>query len=222
LAETLGALDDLIRQGKIRYAGTSAFSGAQLVESQWIAERRGFNPTVTEQSPYSLLVRGVEADVLPTAERYGIGVVSYGPLAAGWLSGRYRLDAGQPESHRATLIAGRFDVSDERNAAKLAAADALAELAEGVGLSLIELAVAFVLQHPAISATIVGPRTHEHLETYLRAGTVRLDAAVLDQIDEIVTPGTNFRPRDSGYLPPSVTDSSRRRRPIVSTIGAVV
>jgi aryl-alcohol dehydrogenase-like predicted oxidoreductase len=211
LAETLGALDDLVRQGKIRYVGTSAFSGADLVEAQWIAARRAFTPPHTEQSPYSLLVRAIEAEVLPTAARYGVGVVSYGPLAAGWLSGRYRIGEPQPDSQRAGLIAGRFDVDAPANAAKLAAADALAQLAESMGLSLIDLAIAFVLAHPAISATIIGPRTHEHLDSYLRAGAVRLEDDVLDRIDEIVTPGTNFRPRDAGYLPPSVTDPAQRR-----------
>ncbi len=211
LLETLRALDDLVRQGKILYYGTSVFPAHQLVEAQWLAREHGLVAPHTEQLPYSALVRGVEREVLPVAQRYGLGVVSYGPLAAGWLSGRYRVGGPQPESARADLIPGRFDVTAERNQRKLAAADALAQLAEENGLTLVELALAFALNHPAISSAIIGPRTHEHLEAYLKAATVTLPAHVLDRIDEIVEPGTQFLERDTGRDTPSLQPAALRR-----------
>src|SRR6266496_3905821 len=146
LLETLQTLDGLVRAGKIRYYGTS------VVEAHWLAEKHGLIAPHTEQVPYSLLVRGVEREVFPVVQKYGVGVISYGPLAAGWLSGRYRVGGEQPESARADLIPGRFDISLEQNQRKLAAADALAQLAEGNGLTLVELAVAFALNHPSVSS----------------------------------------------------------------------
>ncbi|MEU4893419.1 aldo/keto reductase [Streptomyces sp. NPDC044780] len=210
--ETLGALDDLVRQGKIRYFGTSVHSPARIVEGQWIAERRGLLRPVSEQVPYSLLVRSNEREVLPLARKYGLGVLAYGPLAAGWLSGTYRAGARQPASYREDWIPGRYDIAAPHNAGKLAAADALARLAEEAGLPLIHLSVAFALNHPAVSSVIIGPRTHEHLDTYLGALEVRLTADVLDRIDEIVPPGNVFHLRDTGAVPPSVADPVRRRR----------
>ena len=138
-------------------------------------------------------------------------MVSYGPLAAGWLSGRYRVGGEQPQSARADLIPGRFDIGLERNQRKLAAADALARLAEDNGLTLVELAVAFALNHPAISSVIIGPRTAEHLEAYLKAATVELSADVLDRIDSIVDPGTQFLERDTGRDTPSLQPAALRR-----------
>ncbi|MFC4069511.1 aldo/keto reductase [Actinoplanes subglobosus] len=211
LLETLLTLNDLIRQGKIRYYGTSVFPAHQLVEAHWLAEKHHLIAPHTEQLPYSLLVRGVEREVLPVVRKYGVGVISYGPLAAGWLSGKYRIGAGQPESARADLIPGRFDVTAERNQRKLAAADALARLAEENGLTLVELAVGFALNHPAISSVIIGPRTAAHLEAYLKAATVHLDSTVLDRIDEIVDPGTQFLERDTGRDTPSLQPAQLRR-----------
>lgn len=211
LLETLRTLDDLVRQGKILYYGTSVFPAHQLVEAQWLAERHGLVAPHTEQLPYSLLVRGVEREVLPVAQRYGLGVLSYGPLAAGWLSGRYRVGGEQPASARADLIPGRFDVALDRNRRKLEAADALAHLAEENGLTLVELALAFTLNHPAITSAIIGPRTHEHLEAYLKAATVSLPAHVLDRVDEIVDPGTQFLERDTGRDTPSLQPAALRR-----------
>ena len=212
LLETLQTLDGLIRQGKIRYYGTSVFPAHLQVEAHWLAERHGLIAPHTEQLPYSLLVRGAEREVLPVALRHGVGVLSYGPLAAGWLSGNYRIGAAQPESARAELIPGRFDVTAESNQRKLAAADALATLAEDNGLSLIELSVAFALNHPAISSVIIGPRTHEHLEAYLKAATVTLPDSVLDTIDTIVEPGTQFHDRDTGRDTPALQPDALRRR----------
>ncbi|HEY1134025.1 MAG TPA: aldo/keto reductase [Nocardioides sp.] len=211
LLETLQALNDLVRAGKIRYYGTSTFPAHQQVEAHWLAEKHGLIAPHTEQLPYSLLVRGAEREVFPVVEKYGVGVISYGPLAAGWLSGKYRVGGEQPESARADLIPGRFDVTAERNGRKLVAADALATLAEDNGLTLVELAIAFALNHPAISSVIIGPRTQDHLEAYLKAVTVTLSDEVLDRIDEIVDPGTQFLERDTGQHTPSLQPAALRR-----------
>ncbi|MCQ8829958.1 aldo/keto reductase [Streptomyces malaysiensis] len=211
LLETIQTLNDLIRQGKIRYYGTSVFPAHQKVEAHWLAEKHGLIAPHTEQAPYSLLVRGVEREVFPTVQKYGEGVLSYGPLAAGWLSGKYRIGGEQPQSARAELIPGRFDLSLERNQRKLAAADALANLAEDNGLTLPELAVAFALNHPVVSSVITGPRTHAHLETYLKSARVELSSETLDAIDEIVDPGTQFLERDTGRDTPSLKPAALRR-----------
>jgi aryl-alcohol dehydrogenase-like predicted oxidoreductase len=213
LDETLGALTDLVRAGKIRYLGSSTFPAHLIVEAQWVAERRGRERFVCEQPPYSMLVRGIEADVLPVCERYRMAVIPWSPLAGGWLSGRYRKGAEPPASTRAGRIPRRYDLSLPENQRKLDAADRLAQLAEKAGLTLIELAIAFVLRHPAVTAPIIGPRTMEQLESQLRALEVQLDDELLDRIDEIVPPGTNFNPADSGWTPPALADSARRRRP---------
>jgi aryl-alcohol dehydrogenase-like predicted oxidoreductase len=210
--ETLGALTDLVRAGKIRYFGCSTFPAESIVESHWVAERRGRERFVTEQPPYSVLVRGIERDVLPTCERYGMGVIPWSPLGGGWLSGRYRKDAELPTSTRAQRIPQRFDMSLPGNQAKLEAADALARLAEEAGMTLIELAIAFVLAHPVVTAPIIGPRTMEQLESQLTAADVELSEDVLDRIDEIVPPGTNLNPPDAGYVPPALADKRLRRR----------
>ncbi|WP_157574416.1 aldo/keto reductase [Nocardia jejuensis] len=210
--ETLGALDDLVRAGKIRYYGTSVFSPGELIESQWVADRRKLNRPATEQVPYSPLVRGIERETLPIARKYGLGVLTFGPLAAGWLSGKYRLGADQPESFRADLIPGRFDISAPANTAKLAAADALAVLAEEAGLSLIDLSLGFALSHRDVTGVIIGPRTEAHLDAYLRASSVALTSDILDRIDDIVPPGTLFSERDSGAIPLALADPTVRRR----------
>jgi aryl-alcohol dehydrogenase-like predicted oxidoreductase len=211
ILETLQTLDGLVRQGKIRYYGTSVFPAHQQVEAHWLAEKYGLVAPHSQQVPYSLLVRGVEKEVLPVARRYGEGVLTYGPLAAGWLSGKYRLGATQPDSARAGLIPGRFDVTAEANRPKLTAADALAGLAEAAGLTLVKLAVAFALNHPAVSSVITGPRTAAHLAAYLAAVEVRLDDDLLDRIDGIVAPGTQFHDRDTGVDTPSLQPGALRR-----------
>jgi aryl-alcohol dehydrogenase-like predicted oxidoreductase len=210
--ETLAALTDLIRAGKILYAGSSTFPASQIVQAQWAAERRGRERFVCEQPPYSILVRGIEEEVLPVCQRYRMGVIPWGPLASGWLSGRYRKDREIPGSHRSDRLPHRFDMSLPGNQVKLEAAEQLALLAEEAGLSLIHLALAFVISHPAVTAAIIGPRTMEHLESQLGAADVVLTPDVLDRIDEIVPPGTNLNAADRGYQPPSVTDASLRRR----------
>jgi aryl-alcohol dehydrogenase-like predicted oxidoreductase len=210
--ETLGALTDLIRAGKIRYAGSSTFLASQIVEAQWTAERRGRERFVCEQPPYSILVRGVEAEVLPVCQRYGMGVIGWSPLAGGWLSGRYRKDTDVPTSRRAERIPLRYDMSLPSNQAKLEAADRLAVLAEEAGLSLIHLALAFAINHPAVTSAIIGPRTMEQFKGQIDAGEMRLDDAVLDRIDAIAPPGTNLNEADAGWTAPALADSRLRRR----------
>jgi aryl-alcohol dehydrogenase-like predicted oxidoreductase len=217
LDETLGALTDLVRSGKVRYLGGSTFPAHIIVEAQWVAERRSRERYVCEQPPYSLLVRGIERDVLPVCEQYGMGVISWSPLAGGWLSGRYRKGQEPPTSRRAERIPRRYDMSLPENQRKLEAADELACLAEEAGITLVELAIAFVIQHPAVTAAIIGPRTMDQLEGQLRAVDVPLDAALLDRIDEIVPPGTTLNPADAGWTPPALSDPSRRRRTATSS-----
>jgi aryl-alcohol dehydrogenase-like predicted oxidoreductase len=209
--ETLGALTDLVRAGKVRTIGSSTFPASEIVEAQWTAEHRGRERFRTEQPPYSLLVRGIEADVLPTCRRYGMGVIPWSPLAGGWLSGGYRKGADAPQSTRADRLPGRYDLSTPGNQRKLEAADALARLAEEAGMTLIEMAIAFVIRHPAVTSAIIGPRTMEHLESQLGAADVTLSDDVLDRIDEIVPPGVNVNEADGGYQNPALEPAARRR-----------
>jgi aryl-alcohol dehydrogenase-like predicted oxidoreductase len=210
--ETLGALTDLVRVGKVRYIGSSTYPPSEIVAAQWTAERRGRERFVCEQPPYSLLVRGVEAEVLPVCRAHGMGVIPWSPLAGGWLSGRWRKGQEPPQSTRAGRIPERYDLSRPDNQRKLDAADALAALADEAGLPLVHMAIAFVIGHPAVTAAIIGPRTMEQLESHLGAADVRLDAALLDRIDEIVPPGTNFTLADAGWTPPALADAALRRR----------
>jgi aryl-alcohol dehydrogenase-like predicted oxidoreductase len=211
LEVTLGALTDLVRQGKIRYFGHSTWPASAIVEAQWTAERRGLDRPWTEQPTYSILTRGIERDVLPTLARYGYGVLSYSPLAGGWLSGRWRKEAGQQPSTRAGRLPERFDISTPGNQRKLDAADALAQLAEQAGVSLVQMAIAFAMRHPAISSVIIGPRTMEHLESQLPSPDLRLSDDVLDRIDSIVSPGVTLNPADDGWVPPALSPAARRR-----------
>jgi aryl-alcohol dehydrogenase-like predicted oxidoreductase len=210
--ETLGALTDLVRAGKVRYIGSSTFPASEVVEAQWVSERRGRERFVCEQPPFSLLVREIERDLLPTCQRYGMGVIPWSPLAGGWLSGKYRKGQDLPESRRAQMLPSRYDMSLPANQRKLDAADALAQVADDAGITLIEMALAFVIQHPAVTAAIVGPRTMEQLEGQLGAADVKLSPDVLDRIDEIVPPGTNVNPGDAGYVPPALSTPALRRR----------
>ncbi|HEV8165116.1 MAG TPA: aldo/keto reductase [Actinomycetota bacterium] len=211
IEETLSALSDLVHQGKVRYIGSSTFPASQIVEAQWVARDRHLQRFVTEQPPYSMLVRSVEADVLPTCARHGMGVIPYSPLAGGWLSGRWRKDTGQQPSSRAGRLPERFDLSLPANQRKLDAVEQLARLAEEAGITLIQLAIAFVLNHPAITAPIIGPRTMEQLESQLAAADVVLDHAMLDRIDEIVPPGTTINPADNSFDNPALQRAARRR-----------
>ena len=211
--ETLGALSDLVRAGKVRAIGSSTFPPSQIVEAQWTAERRGRERPVTEQPPYSILAREVERDILPTAEKYGIGVLPWSPLAGGWLSGRYRRGEDPAvSSSRLKRQPARHDPASPENKVKLEAVYALQELADEAGLSLIHLALGFVLAHPAVSSAIIGPRTLEQLESQLGVEKVVLTPDVLDRIDEIVPPGTTLNEADRGYAPPALVEAALRRR----------
>jgi aryl-alcohol dehydrogenase-like predicted oxidoreductase len=209
--ETLGALSDLVHAGKVRYIGSSTFPASQIVEAQWVASKRGRERFVCEQPPYSILARGVEYDVMPTCQRYGIGVIPWSPLGGGWLTGRWRLGGEDLTSRRSAMLPSRYDLSIPANQRKLEAADALAKLAEEAGITLIEMALAFVLRHPAVTAPIIGPRTMEHLESQLSAADVELSDDVLDRIDEIVAPGVNVNPTDVGWENPALAPEARRR-----------
>ncbi len=211
LDESLGALSDLVHAGKIRSFGSSTYPAERIVEAQWVAERRGRERFRTEQPPYSILVRGIEADVLPVAQTYGMGVIPWSPLAGGWLSGRFGVGKDNT-SARAQRVPGRYDLSLPDNQRKLEIVTELAAVADGAGLTMVELALAFVLEHPAVSAAIIGPRTMEQLESQLSAPEVRLEESVLDRIDEIVPPGVNINREDAGWSPPALADARLRRR----------
>jgi aryl-alcohol dehydrogenase-like predicted oxidoreductase len=213
IEETLAALTDLVRQGKVRTFGSSSFPAERIVESHVVAERRGLMRFRTEQPPYSMLGRGVERSLLPTAQRYGMGVLTWSPLAWGFLSGKYRKGRSiDLTSGRAALAPERFDPERPENAAKYDAVERLAEVADGLGRSLPELAVAFVVSHPAVTSVITGPRTMEHLDATLKGADLTLDDATLDRIDEIVAPGTDLYRVDDAWAPRSLTDATQRRR----------
>src|SRR5437763_2638672 len=210
--ETLGALSDLVHQGKIRAFGSSTFPAHEIVEAQWVAEKRGRERFVCEQPPYSIFVRGIEKDVLPVCQKYGMGVIPWSPLASGWLSGKYRKGEELPKSGRAARMPQRFDVNIPENARKLDLVEELMKVAADAGIPLIELALGFVTAHPAVTSAIIGPRTMEQLEGQLGGLEVQLDGAILDRIDELVPPGTNVNPGDAGYVPPAIAAAWRRRR----------
>jgi aryl-alcohol dehydrogenase-like predicted oxidoreductase len=204
--ETLSALTDLVRAGKVRTIGTSDMPASDIVEAQWVAERRGLERFRVEQPHYSLLDRTVEREVLPVAQRYGMGTVIWSPLASGMLTGRVR--RGQPtDLRRARMFAA---LSDER---RIDAVEELLELAGEVGRSLTHLALAFVVAHPGVTAALIGPRTPEQLDDLLAAAGTTLTDDVLDRIDAIVPPGTGVGRMDQEYATPPITDATLRRRP---------
>jgi aryl-alcohol dehydrogenase-like predicted oxidoreductase len=198
--ETLSALSDLVHAGKIRSFGASKVPASEIVEAQWTADRRGHERFRTEQPPYSLLTRAIEYDVLPTCLRHGMGVMTYSPLAGGWLSGRYRKGqevSGPGSAARAQRFAEAYDSTNPANAAKLDAADAFGALADEAGLTLIQMAVAFAVRHPAVTSAIIGPRTLQHLDSYLAADGIELPGDLLDRIDQIVPPGVTINVADN-------------------------
>lgn len=210
VAETLGALSDLVHQGKVRYIGSSSYSASQIVEAQWVSRDRHLERFVTEQPPYSILVRGIEEDILPTTQRYGMGTLTYSPLSGGWLSGRWRKGANaQPTA--TVRPSARFDMTSPDNQRKLDIVEQLAQLAEEYDLTLIELAIAFVINHPGVTSAIVGPRTIEQLEAYLPAADIKLPAELLDRIDELVKPGVTINPDDNSYGDHELQPKLRRR-----------
>jgi aryl-alcohol dehydrogenase-like predicted oxidoreductase len=212
LDETLGALSDLVHEGKVRVLGSSTYPAEMIVEAQWTAERRGRERFRCEQPPYSIFARGVETAVLPTCKKYGMGVIPWSPLAGGWLTGRYRRGEDAPKTGRAARTPQRFDYDLAENQRKLDLVEELLKVAAHAGVSLTHLAHAFVLEHPAVTAAIIGPRTMDQLTDVLAGADVRLTADVLDRIDELVPPGTNINKADAGWEPPSLAPHARRRR----------
>ncbi len=209
--ETLSALTDLQRGGKIRYFGSSTFPAYRIVEGQWAARERNLGRYVTEQLNYSILNRGAESDVLPVTEQYGLGVLVWSPLSSGWLSGAVR--AGQEiTTHRSTVVPQRFDLEVAANRAKLDVVEQVAKVAADAGLTMIQLALGFVTGHPGVTSAIIGPRTVEHLNSQLEAADTVLSADVLDAIDTIVAPGVDLSPEEKIDTRPSISDASLRRR----------
>ncbi|GGP64840.1 aldo/keto reductase [Saccharothrix coeruleofusca] len=209
--ETLSALTDLRRAGKIRYFGSSTFPAHRIVQAQWAAREHHLGRYTTEQPSYSALQRGVEADVLPVAQQYGLGVLVWSPLASGWLSGAVR--AGREvRTNRSTFMPQRFDTALPHNRARLDAVERLAAVAEEAGLTLIQLALGFVTAHPAVTSALIGPRTLEHLGSQLAAADTALPADVLDAIDAIVAPGVDLAAHEKNDTPPALLDPSLRRR----------
>lgn len=211
IAETLGALTELVRQGKVRYIGSTTFPAGDLIEAQWVAADRHLERFVCEQPPYSILVRNIERTALAAAQKYGMGVIVWSPLAGGWLSGKFR--AGRPveKTGRAERIPARFDESLPGNRRKYEVIEVLMDLAGKEGISLVELAVAWVLEHPAVTSAIIGPRTLDHLTGQLRAAEIKLSTETLDAIDELVPPGVTLNPADNGYEPVWLEPRYRRR-----------
>jgi aryl-alcohol dehydrogenase-like predicted oxidoreductase len=206
--ETLSALSDLVHSGKVRAIGTSSFPASDIVEAQWVAERRGLERFRTEQPAYSIVNRSIEREVLPVCQRYGMGTLVWSPLGQGLLTGRFR-KGEQPDSHRYGLMPHHFDV--ER---KLDVVEQLIPLAETAGLPMTHLAMAFAIAHPGVTSAIIGPRTTEQLDDLLAGADVTLDDEILDRIDEIAPPGTDAGPNEVTYAPPPVTTVSLRRRPV--------
>jgi len=213
--EALGALSDLVHQGKVRSIGHSTFPPDYIVEAQWTAERRGRERFVSEQPPYSIMMRGIERLVLPACERYGIGVIPWSPLAGGWLTGRYRRGHEVPADSRIGRGFGASNrpLDDPANQPRLDAVDALIPVADAAGSSRTHMAHAFVLEHPAVTSAIIGPRTHAQLDDALAGIDVHLDADTLDAIDAVVPPGTDLTTGEPWPLPGLRVDRRRRSVP---------
>jgi aryl-alcohol dehydrogenase-like predicted oxidoreductase len=207
IEETLSALSDLIHSGKVRAIGTSAMPASDIIEAQWVAERRDLERFRTDQPPYSLLSRGIEREVLPIAQRYGMGILVWGPLGQGMLTGRVR-KGQQTDLRRASIFK---HLNDER---RIDAVEQLIPIAEKAGMPLTHLALAFVIAHPGVTSAIIGPHTMEQLDDLLASAEVKLSDEILDQIDEIVPPGIDVGTLDQAYVPPALQNSSLRRRPV--------
>ncbi|MFF2549806.1 aldo/keto reductase [Nocardia sp. NPDC058058] len=209
--ETLSALTDFQRAGKIRYFGSSTFPAYRIVQAQWAAREHHLTRYVTEQPGYSILQRGIETHVLPVTEEYRMGVLVWSPLASGWLSGAIRAGS-EITTSRSQFMPDRFDTETPVNRAKLDAVEQLAKLADQAGLTLIQLALAFVTAHPAVTSAIIGPRTLDHLHSQLAAADTTLSPDLLDAIDAIVPPGTDLAPGEKHDTPPALLDPALRRR----------
>jgi aryl-alcohol dehydrogenase-like predicted oxidoreductase len=215
IEETLSALTDLMRAGKVRAIGSSTFPVSEIVEAQWVAERRGLARFRTEQPPYSILDRGIERDVLPTCARYGMGVMVWSPLSKGLLTGRYRKGQPLPDSIRVKYMPKQM--SDPRS---LEAVEQLLPLAQEAGLSLTHMAMAFLMAHPGVTSAILGPRTLEQLDDLLAGAEVRLSDELLDRIDQIAPPGMDIGLNEAAYKPPAIVQPALRRRPAAERAAA--
>jgi aryl-alcohol dehydrogenase-like predicted oxidoreductase len=209
--ETLSALTDLQRAGKIRYFGSSTFPAYRLVQAEWAARDHHLSRYVTEQPSYSILQRGIETHVLPVTEQYGLGVLAWSPLASGWLSGAIR-EGQEITTNRSAVMPQRFDTTIASNRARLDAVEQLAKVADGAGLTMIQLALGFVTAHPAVTSAIIGPRTLEHLQSQIAAADTVLSGDILDAIDAIVAPGTDLAADEKFDTPPALLDPTLRRR----------
>jgi len=207
IEETLSALTDLVRSGKIRAFGSSTMPASDLVQALWVADRRGLERFRTEQPPYSILNRGIEREVLPVAQQYGMGILAWGPLGQGMLTGRVR--RGQDNDVTRAKFFTAF--SDER---RLNVVERLIPLAEEAGLSMPHMAMAFAISHPGVTSALLGVRTMEQLDDLLAGMDVVLSDDVLDRIDEVVPPGTDIGALDQAYVPPAILRSELRRRPL--------
>ena len=208
IAETVEALSDLVRAGKIRAWGTSTFPAEEIVEAHWAAQRSGAISPHCEQPPYSIMCRGIERDVLEVCARYGMGVITWSPLSGGWLTGKYTRAEPAPAGSRGATNPDHFDGS---NQAKLDAVEQLTRIAAEAGVSLMHMALAWVLEHPSVTAAIIGPRTEAQLTELLEVGDLRLDPSTLDAIDAVVAPGVSINPADTYWTPPALAASARRR-----------
>ena len=215
IEETLGALDELVQSGKIRAVGTSTFPSEGLEEAQWAAQRAGYASPSSEQPPYSLLARHIERDVLPTCQRLGIGVVTWAPLNGGWLTGKYSAST-PPRGSRAEREPEHFDFGSPYHQRKASAVAGLKNIAQEEGLTLPHLALSFVLEHPAVTSALVGPRTVEQLGDLLGAENISLTTEALDQIDDLVKPGETINMHDAGQAPPELQPTHRPRNPPTS------
>ena len=212
IEETLAALTDLVRSGKVRAIGASGTPASDIVEAQWVAQRRGLARFHTEQPVYSLLDRGIEREVLPTTQRFGMGTLVWGPLGQGMLTGRVRRDHN--DLKRAGLVR---HLADQR---RLDVVEELVPLAAEAGLPMTHLAMAFTIAHPGVTCALLGARTEAHLDDLLAGLDVTLSDDVLDRIDEIVPPGTDVGALDQAYQPPALVEPSLRRRPLAARAAA--
>jgi len=212
IEETIRALDNLVSRGLVRYIGASNMSAWQIMRALGLSRQYNYARFETVQSYYTIAGRDLEREIIPMLNDQQLGLMVWSPLAGGWLTGGYRKNKDLPTSKRRTRMPARYDMSTPDNQRKLDAADALGQLADDAGLSLIHLALAFVIQHPAVTAPIIGPRTLEHLQSQIGAAEVKLSADVLDTIDDIVPPGVTISRSDESYQPPSLTDPFLRRR----------
>jgi aryl-alcohol dehydrogenase-like predicted oxidoreductase len=208
LEETLSALTDLQRAGKIRAFGTSSLPASEIVRAHWVSERRGLARLRTEQPVYSILNRGIEREVLPVTQEFGMGTLVWSPLGGGLLTGRYR-KGREAATHRS-----RYGFQHLRDDRRLDVVEQLIPLAEEAGMPLTHLAMAFVLAHPGVTSALAGPRTMAHLDDLLAGVEVALDDDLLDRIDKIVPPGTDIGALDMAYQPPAIEHADLRRRPI--------